>query len=211
MVEKKSFIKVKYSGIIKETGEEFDSAEEKVIPLTSGYLLEGLEKKLLDKEVGDNFEIRLEPKEAFGKRDSDKLEVLSKNKFEDTRRPLREGARLNINGKLATIKAITGGRVMVDFNHPLAGKEVKYEGEILKKVEDTKEKVKSITGRFRIEPEEIEVEEEKIIIKIDKELPDWLEDNIKEDIDEYIGLEPEFEKVEKEEEKEEGTEDKKKV
>lgn len=211
MVKKKSFFKIKYTGTIKEAGEKFDSAEEKVIPLTSGYLLEGLEKKLLNKSVGESFKITLKPEEAFGERDSNKVKVISKRKFKDRERPLRKGARLSINGKLATVKTITGGRVMVDFNHPLAGKEVKYKGEILEKVENNEEKVKAVIDKFRLEPEDIKVGESKAIIKTDRDLPDWIKENIKEDIEEYIGLKPKFKKIKKEEEKKEETEDKKKV
>jgi hypothetical protein len=52
-----------------------------------------------------------------------------------------------------------GGRVKVDFNHPLAGKKLEYEIEIKSKITDTKEKVKSIINFFSgIDFEKIDVQ-----------------------------------------------------
>ena len=71
------------------------------------------------------------------------------------------GEIVEINGMLATIRNITGGRVIVDFNHPLAGKTLIYEVKIVKKIDDPLEKIKYLLHR-RIKP----VAPEKFGVKI---------------------------------------------
>ncbi|MHA1742863.1 MAG: hypothetical protein ACTSV6_01275, partial [Candidatus Heimdallarchaeota archaeon] len=46
------------------------------------------------------------------------------------------------------ILSVDGGRVKVDFNHPLAGKVLEYEIEVVGKIEDATEKVKAIVYYF---------------------------------------------------------------
>jgi len=41
-----------------------------------------------------------------------------------------------------------GGRVRVDFNHPLAGKVIEYDLEVISQINDSVEKVKSIVRYF---------------------------------------------------------------
>jgi len=51
------------------------------------------------------------------------------------------GMQLNIDGVVGTIKTVSGGRTLVDFNHPLAGKELLYKVKVNKKIIDDKEKL----------------------------------------------------------------------
>ena len=51
------------------------------------------------------------------------------------------GLQVNIDGLLGTIKTVSGGRTLVDFNHPLSGKNVLYKIKIGRIVEDDKEKL----------------------------------------------------------------------
>lgn len=218
MTDKKRFVKLTYTGIIKDTNEVFDTTEEKVaeeeglrgevgpvtVPLTSGYVLEGLEEKIKDKEAGEDFEVNLRPEEAFGKRDPDKVDIVSMKVFEKKgRRPVK-GRRYNIDGKLATVRSVTGGRVVVDYNHPLAGKEVKYEGKILKEVKEDEKMAKSILDKYGVKEKAIEVKEDSFEVKTEEDPPDWLLDKIEEDFEEYIGLEVEIKKETVEEEGKEG-------
>ena len=53
------------------------------------------------------------------------------------------GAVFNFDGRIAKVLSVSGGRVMVDFNNPLAGKIVIYEINVLRKVDDLNEKIKS--------------------------------------------------------------------
>ena len=48
---------------------------------------------------------------------------------------------MNFDGYMGTVKTVSGGRVIVDFNHPLAGRDIDYEVTVKRIVSDVKEKV----------------------------------------------------------------------
>ena len=78
------------------------------------------------------------------------------------------GVVLNFDGRIGKILTVSGGRVMVDFNNPLSGKNVSYEIEVLKKLEDVNEKVKSINDFLFQKEFKFEVKGKKVIIESDK-------------------------------------------
>ncbi|MEM4733795.1 MAG: peptidylprolyl isomerase, partial [Candidatus Bathyarchaeia archaeon] len=57
------------------------------------------------------------------------------------------GMRVEYNGKMATVRSIGAGRVLLDFNPPLAGKTLLYEVTISKKLETNEEKVAALIHR----------------------------------------------------------------
>ncbi|MBC7115271.1 MAG: peptidylprolyl isomerase, partial [Archaeoglobi archaeon] len=75
------------------------------------------------------------------------------------------GMRVRVNGRIGTVETVIGRRVRVDFNHPLAGKNVIYEYEIHEIIEDLNEKIKAIMEHY-LERSDIEfrVEGEELII-----------------------------------------------
>ena len=148
------FVKIKYTGKL-ENGEIFDSTDPKVVeeahgPVTiilgAGHVIKGLEKELLEMKIGEERNIKIEPKDGFGERDSKNL------KFYKTKQFLKEqirpypGMRLTLDGRMATIKSVSSGRVLVDFNHLLAGRKLEY---TLKLVEEVKDKTKQISGLLK--------------------------------------------------------------
>jgi peptidylprolyl isomerase len=57
------------------------------------------------------------------------------------------GMRFEYGGKSATVRAIGAGRVLLDFNLPLAGKTLVYEATVKKKLETTDEKISALIHR----------------------------------------------------------------
>jgi peptidylprolyl isomerase len=55
--------------------------------------------------------------------------------------------RVDFNGKMATIRAIGAGRVLLDFNPPLAGKTLIYDVTVDKKLETSEEKIAVLIHR----------------------------------------------------------------
>ena len=82
----------------------------------------------------------------------------------------------NFEGRLAKILSVSGGRVIVDFNHPLAGKTVIYNLNVLRKVEDLNEKIKAFTEfLFRREFKfEVNEQEKKIILEVEAKVKDFV-------------------------------------
>ena len=63
------------------------------------------------------------------------------------------GLQVEVNGIFGVIKTVSSGRCIVDFNHPLSGKDISYEVKVLRIINDNNEKLKSILELFFKEPE----------------------------------------------------------
>ena len=77
---------------------------------------------------------------------------------------------LHLDYHLVRIASVSGGRVLVDFNNPLAGKDVIYEFTIIKKIDEDKEKIDAIIDYFLRKKLDYKLEGKKAIFEIDKSL-----------------------------------------
>lgn len=134
-------IKVSYS-LKLESGEIADSTPENE-PLAfmtgSSQVLPAFENKLIDKNPGDAFRFSLSPDEAYGKYEPG-LEVdLPKDHFQDIKEGFLQVGNtipmMNEDGSplLGVIIDIQDRVVKMDFNHPLAGQNLFFEGTVLEK------------------------------------------------------------------------------
>ena len=108
-------------------------------PLTfimgDGTLVEGLELGLYGLQAGTNQRLVLEPEQAFGLHDSAKLHQLPRAEF-PTELALEPGIIIGFDTPSGEelpgmIVSLTDETVEVDFNHPLAGRVVVFEVEII--------------------------------------------------------------------------------
>jgi peptidylprolyl isomerase len=111
------------------------------------------------------------------------------------------GSSLNFDGRIAKVLSVSGGRVIVDFNSPLAGKKVIYEIKILRKIEDINEKIKALNEFFFRKNFNFNINEKKLIIRTQKELKSLIE-LFKDKYKELVGLDLEVEEIEQEDKKE---------
>ena len=149
-VSKKDFIEIEYTGKLKEDNIVFDTTDEKVakennLETHSGYepviicvgqeqLLKGIDKNLEGKDIGKEYDIEIKPEDAFGNKNAKLIQLIPTAKFKKQNIQPMPGIQLNIDGMVGTIKTVSGGRTLVDFNHPLAGKELLYKIKINKKM-----------------------------------------------------------------------------
>src|SRR3989344_1974409 len=150
MVKKGDFIEIIFTGKIKNSDLIFDTSivekEKKdsvIICLGANSLLKSLEAKLEGKEIEKDYEIDLSSEEAFGKKDPKLIKIIQTKVFVDKKVNPVPGLQVNIDGAIATIRSVSGGRCVVDFNHPLAGRNLVYFVKIKKIVTDVKEKIDS--------------------------------------------------------------------
>ena len=90
-----------------------------------GGIFPKVEEALEGKDVGHVLDITLEPEDAFGEYDADLLRVEPRERFPET---LEVGMQFEgvpgeneDEARIYTITDITGDKVVVDANHPLAG------------------------------------------------------------------------------------------
>ncbi|MBI2056684.1 hypothetical protein HYT91_00320 [Candidatus Pacearchaeota archaeon] len=107
--------------------------------------LEGVDNFLIGKEIGKH-KIELSSEKAFGKRLRELVKMIPiKIFFQHKINPV-QGAMLNFDGKMGKVLSVSGGRVLVDFNHPLAGKDVIYEVNVKRIIQDINEKIKAFNS-----------------------------------------------------------------
>jgi len=209
-VLKKDFIEIEYTGKIKDENIVFDTTDEKVakennLETHSGYepviicvgeeqLLKGIDKNLEGKDVGKEYDIEIKPEDAFGNKNAKLIQLIPTSKFKQQKIQPMPGMQMNIDGMVGTIKTVSGGRTLVDFNHPLSGKELFYKIKINRKVTDDKEK---LTGYLKLslgtKDFEIEINNNDAKIKLKNEIPKEAEERLSKKITELI---PNIKKVE---------------
>lgn len=168
-----NFVYIDYVGRIKDSGEIFDLTKEDVakkekvynpnlkykpvpIIIDADFILKGLNEGLKEMKVGEKRKIEIKPDKGFGERNPDLVLPIPLIKFKEQNIEPKIGSIVTISGMKGRITTVSGGRVMVDFNHPLAGKTLEYEVEIVSEVKETKEKVEAIVFYFTgIEKEDI--------------------------------------------------------
>lgn len=109
-----------------------------------GNVIRGLEAALEKREVGDVYSVTIPPSEAYGERQADRTERLSKKYFAQPKK-LKPGQITHLNTE-SGVKPVTvvkvGSKVVdVDLNHPQAGVELTFDIEIMMVREATKEEI----------------------------------------------------------------------
>lgn len=217
--KKKDFVEIEFAG--KANGELFDTnIPEKIKEMNPNIkeeelrevkplfvcvgqemLLSGFDEALEGKEIGKEYKITLLPEKAFGKREPKLIKVMPIKLFLEKKIQPAAGMTIYLDNFLVKIISVSGGRVIVDFNNPLAGKTIEYDFKILRKVDKTEEKINALMDFFFKKRFEFSVEDKKLVIKAEKNFAKFI-DMHKEKFKEIIGLEFEIREVEKKEESE---------
>lgn len=189
--KERDFIEIEYTGRIKESGQIFDLTDEalakkeniynpkanykpKIICLGENQIIPALDKFLIGKETGKEYSIELKPEEAFGKKDSKLIKIVSAETLRKQNINPFPGLQINASGLLGTIRSVAGGRITIDFNHPLAGKNLVYTIKINRIVEEDIEKLKALLENLLgIEEKEydLKTEDKKAAVNLKAELP----------------------------------------
>lgn len=202
-LKEKDFVKITYTARLKPEGRVFDTTDEAVakkehvdgrgpfgpqtICLGQGFILHGLEKQLIGKDKG-TYTIELAAADAFDKKDAKLLRLFPTNKFIEQQVRPEPGVVVNMDGHVGMIRTVNGGRVTVDFNHPLAGKDVAYYVEVLDTVTDMQEKVHTVTTHMLDSTAHVEVKDDKATIGIHHNLPAPIAEQFKKKIIELTGI-----------------------
>jgi len=211
-LKKKDFIEIEFTGKTKE-GEIFDSNIKEDIEkvklnttpkpfifcLGEGMFLKGVDDFLLGKEIG-KYTIELCPEKAFGNRESKLVQMIPMKVFQQHKINPVPGAMFNFDNRMAKVLTVSGGRVMVDFNNPLAGKDIVYEIKVLRKVEDINEKIKAFNEFLFRKDFKFEIKENKLTIDVEKPMVKFVE-MFKDKFKEIFELDLEVKEVEEKEDK----------
>ncbi len=104
------------------------------IVVSEGRFLKPVEEALLGRRQGEKVVVLVPPEEHYGKYDPKKLKLVPAERFPPTVKP---GDTVFLQDDYgiphpARVRKRDYGTVLVDFNHPLAGKVLRFEVEILR-------------------------------------------------------------------------------
>jgi FKBP-type peptidyl-prolyl cis-trans isomerase 2 len=125
----------------KEAGLKQEKYEPSVIVVGHEFMLKALDEDLVKGKQEGKRTLEVKSKDAYGPRKKDMIKVFPKSAFDEHKMRPVVGVVYDFNGMFGLVKSIVGGRVMVDFNNPLAGKDVKVEYNVKSKIEAIDKKV----------------------------------------------------------------------
>ncbi|MCS7097189.1 MAG: peptidylprolyl isomerase [Candidatus Methanomethylicia archaeon] len=178
-------VKVKDTGEIIETTFEKIAKETKIyqeskiyepilVVLGEGRLLEKVEEEILLMNLGESKVIELEPEKAFGQRDPSKIKVIPARELTSKGISLKPGIKIETDEGLGIVRSIGSGRVIIDLNHPLAGKTLIYEVHVVKKIEDLREKLLALIHRrvpsIDVSKFNLKIENTRLVIELPSEI-----------------------------------------
>tara|TARA_B100000003_G_scaffold207749_1_gene226110 strand:+ start:1980 stop:2453 length:474 start_codon:yes stop_codon:yes gene_type:complete len=141
-VENNKVVSVHYKGTLPDTGEVFDSSEGRdplLFLVGHKNMIPGFERELLGSNVGDKVEFTLSAEDAYGERDPDAVQEIPKDMFGDIAPEV--GMTLMSDVGPFQVTEVGESTVIVDFNHMLAGKSLKFNVEVLEVRDATEEEI----------------------------------------------------------------------
>ncbi|MGC9079678.1 MAG: FKBP-type peptidyl-prolyl cis-trans isomerase [Nanopusillaceae archaeon] len=136
------WVEIEYK-IYDENGNLLEETREPVIiPLGFNILHKDIEEKLKNSEYGKEYNFLL--KRPFGERNPDLIKIIPISEFYKRNIIPKENLVVNVDGMIGVIRSINSGRVLVDFNHFYAGKDLVYKIKLNREVTDLKEKIVGI-------------------------------------------------------------------
>ena len=137
LVENDKIVKVHYHGYFPETKEVFDSSlDREPLSFTVGHgqMIPGSEAEILGAKLSEKRTFTLEPERAYGHRDETRIIEMPKPDFPDGivigMKFQAEVQGMPMPFEITSIND-ESGTVTCDFNHPMAGKALTFEVEVV--------------------------------------------------------------------------------
>ena len=130
-------VKIHYTGTFDD-GEIFDSSRE-ADPLEfevgTGQVIPGLDNAVVGMKAGETKQVRLPENEAYGPYNQDMVFDAEPDQFEEGLIP-EVGQQFQTTMEdetplLLTVKSVEDGKIVLDANHPMAGKTLNFDLEII--------------------------------------------------------------------------------
>lgn len=132
-LEKGDNVKLSYTARL-ENGKVFDTTEKDgpvSVKVGEGKLLKKIDEELLNMSVGEEKEIVLTPQEGFGPVKDTLQQTMSREMIKDANKDPKVGQVVQVEDPnkqmmIGVITNVSEQNIVVDFNHPLAGKTLTY-------------------------------------------------------------------------------------
>ena len=190
-IKEGDFVRLNFTGKIKETDEVFDTTSEDIaeeagilvenkiygpIPIIVGgnHLLKAIDEAIIGTEAGEAIHVSVTPENGFGQRNSNLIQLIPMKEFKKQGMTPVRGMKITADAGTGKIISVNGGRVKVDFNHELAGKNLEYDVSVVEVIEEDEEKIKSMIElhysypNMDLDKTEIKIDGDKVSIKLDE-------------------------------------------
>ncbi len=164
-VKKGDLVLMEYTGKVAATGQVFDTTDESlaqengIFEKNSTYgpklavfgrkaIMQGMEEAIAACQLGKKEEFLISPDKAFGAKLPELIRMMPEKEFAKQKMQPLPGMIIMLDGVAARVKSVTSGRVVVDFNHPLAGESVIYSVKVNDVISDQKKKIEAIAASF---------------------------------------------------------------
>ena len=122
-----------------EDGTEFDNSRKRgeviTVTLGTGQLIAGFDEAVVGMTVGEIKNISLTPTEGYGESNPDAIQSCPKtsfpNDFDFQQGIIVQGQDQNKQTVMATITEVHDEHITLDYNHPMAGKNLNFEIELI--------------------------------------------------------------------------------
>jgi len=130
-------VKIHYTGTFDD-GEVFDTsreAEPLEFEVGSGQVIPGFDNAVIGMKIGEKKQVRVPEEEAYGPYNQEMVFDADPNQFEEGLNPevgqqfqteMEDGTPL-----LLTVKSVDDGKILLDANHPMAGKTLNFDLEVV--------------------------------------------------------------------------------
>ncbi|KQC03093.1 MAG: peptidylprolyl isomerase [Methanoculleus sp. SDB] len=159
-IQKGDFVKLTYTGTVN--GDVFDTTDAEkaqeegifdqeknygpiVVRVGSMHVIPGLDEALEGKEIGVDVEVEVAPEKGYGPHETDLVRSTTTKEFKE--KP-HVGMRVSSEGREGVVVNVVGKRVLIDFNHPFAGKTLNYTFRIEGTIDDAGEKARGLIWLF---------------------------------------------------------------
>ena len=154
--------RIKGSGSIFETSDEKlaqekgiynkgDKYGQRLIVFGKGMVFKKVEETLRGMAAGESKIVELSPEDAFGPRNNSLIRVTPIKELRERGIDPAPNTYLNLDNRLVRVVSVSSGRVVIDFNHPLAGAEVSYELKLETTVSEQTEKIVAFAKHYGID------------------------------------------------------------
>jgi len=163
--KKRKMVKVNFTGKELLENKVFDTTVEEMAK-DAGIFEQGRkygplsiivgEKELMSKvedaiegmKEGEKKIVKLLSSESFGERVADLVRVVPLKNFHDQKINPFPGLVVRVANAIGKVQSVNSGRVRIDFNHPLAGREVEYHVELVKELKNKDEVAQALYEKY---------------------------------------------------------------
>lgn len=141
-----------------------------LVILGSNSVIKGLDRELREIEVNQMKKFTFTPKDAFGERMEDLVRVVPLADFRARDMKPYPGMRVEIENMTATVKSVNSGRVVIDANHPYAGRDIVYEVKVVKNLTAPNDKIEALGGTYGVKPSSVSINGKAITLLYDSKM-----------------------------------------